>query len=151
AARAAAWLIGAPLCLAAARDRRLADRREGIDALVASHGFSDGALEAARTLGAMIEIASALGAPLLGLSLLFAVLAGSLRLALARLALAGGIVLFAVIAGVTLGGLGAACGRLGRARGGLLLAALVAGPWALAELRGGGAWSIPGALEAVLS
>jgi hypothetical protein len=54
------------------------------------------------------------------------------------------------VAGVTLGGLGAACGRVGHAQGRWLLVAAVVGPWMLADLAGHGAWSIPGALGAVL-
>jgi hypothetical protein len=61
-----------------------------------------------------------------------------------------GAVAFAVIAGVTLGGLGAICGSLGRARGRWLLFAAVFGPWVLADMAGHGGWSIPGALRAVL-
>lgn len=150
AARWLAWVVAAPLALAAARDRRLLDRREGLDALAAGRGFSASALEAARALGAMTTITTALGVPLIVLALFTAALAGSVRLAVARLGLAVLAALFAVIAGVTLGGLASICARAGRARGRLLLFAVVAGPWMLADLLGHGAWSIPGALAAVL-
>ncbi|MFS8069777.1 MAG: hypothetical protein ACMG6S_25720 [Byssovorax sp.] len=145
-----AWAAAAPLALSAARDRRLLERREGLDALAAARGFSSSALEAARALGAMTTIAAALGAPLVLLALFTAALAGSLELAVARLALAALAAVFAVIAGVTLGGLASLGARRGRARGRLLLFAVVAGPWMLADLLGHGAWSIPGALAAVL-
>ena len=145
-----AWAAAAPLALSAARDRRLLDRREGLDALAAGRGFSESALEAARALGAMTTITTALGAPLVVLAIFTAALAGSLRLALARVGLAALAAVFAVIAGVTLGGLASICARVGRARGRLLLFALVVGPWMLADLLGHGAWSIPGALAAVL-
>lgn len=145
-----AWLAAAPLALAAARDRRLLDRREGLDALAAGRGFSSSALEAARALGAMTTITTALGAPLVVLTLIIAALAGSLRLALARLVLAALAAVFALTAGVTLGGLASICARVGRARGRLLFFALIIGPWMLADLLGHGAWSIPGALAAVL-
>jgi hypothetical protein len=59
-------------------------------------------------------------------------------------------VIVAVVAGVTLGGAGAVCGRIGRARGRWLLLAVIVGPWVLADLAGHGAWSIPGALGAVV-
>lgn len=150
AARWLAWVVAAPLALAAARDRRLLDRREGLDALAAGRGFSASALEAARALGAMTTITTAIGVPLIVLALFTAALAGSVRLAVARLGLAVLAALFAVIAGVTLGGLASLCARAGRARGRLLLFAVVAGPWMLADLLGHGAWSIPGALAAVL-
>jgi hypothetical protein len=145
-----AWLVAAPLALSAARDRRLLDRREGLDALAAARGFSASALESARALGAMTAITTALGGPLVVLTLFTAALAGSVRLAFARLALALLAAAFAVIVGVTLGGLASICARTGRARGRLLLVALVAGPWMLADLLDHGAWSIPGALAAVL-
>jgi hypothetical protein len=144
------WIVAAPLALAAAQDRRLLDRREGLDALAAARGFSASALESARALGAMTAITAALGGPLVALTIFTAALAGSLRLAVARLGLAILAAAFAVIAGVTLGGLASICARVGRARGRLLLFALVAGPWILADLLGHGAWSIPGALAAVL-
>ena len=145
-----AWAAAAPLALSAARDRRLLDRREGVDALAAARGFSAGALESARALGAMAAITTALGVPLVALTLFTAALAGSVRLALARLGLALLAAALSVIVGVTLGGLASLCARTGRARGRLLLVALVAGPWMLANFLGHGAWSIPGALEAVI-
>ena len=145
-----AWLVGAPLALAVAEDRRAFDRREGVEALAAARGLSPTGLESARVLAAMAEIASSMGVPVLALSLLTASLAGAAGVALHRAALGLGAVGFAVVAGVTLGGLGSACGRLGRARGRWLLAAIVLGPWMLADLAGHGAWSIPGALGAVL-
>jgi len=51
AARWVAWLVGAPLALAIAGDRRSFDRRDGIDALAASRGFSLQSIESARLLG----------------------------------------------------------------------------------------------------
>ncbi len=144
------WVVAAPLALSAARDRRLLDRREGLDALAAARGFSSSALEAARALGAMVQITATLGVPLVVLTLFTAALAGSVRLALARIVLAILAAIFSAIVGVTLGGLASLCARTGRTRGRLLLFALVAGPWMLADLLGHGAWSLPGALAAVL-
>jgi hypothetical protein len=150
AARWTAWLVGAPIAGAAAEDRRSRNLRDGIDALAAARGFSVQSREAALVLGAMIEAASAIGVPLVALALLTAAVAGSLELAIARLGLALAAFSFAVVAGVTLGGLGATCGVLGRSRGRLLLVALVIGPWILADLTGYRALSIPGALAAAL-
>jgi hypothetical protein len=150
AARWLAWVAAAPLALAAARDRRLLDRRAGLDALAAARGFSASALEAARALGAMTTITAALGVPLIALTLFTAALAGSVGLAVARLGLAALAAVFAGIVGVTLGGLAAICARVGRGRGRLLFIAVVTGPWVLADLLGHGAWSVPGVLAAVL-
>jgi hypothetical protein len=58
---------------------------------------------------------------------------------------------FGAVSGVTLGGLAAASGRAAGPRGRSLLAAVVLVPWALADLAGNAAWSIPGALDAFLS
>lgn len=145
-----AWLVGAPLALAAAHDREARDRADGIDALAAARGFSAEAMRQARVLGAMLEITAAIGVPLLALAGLTIAFAGSLRLALYRVSIALGAAAFAAVAGVALGGIGAAAGRLGRARGRLLLVAVIAGPWILADLTGHRAFSIPGALAAVL-
>ena len=150
AAHGVPWLVGAPVALAAAEDHRAADRREGISALAAARGISPSALAAARVLAAMEEIAWGIGAPLVALAALTAALAGRFGAAVDRVGLALGAALFALIAGVALGGLGAACARVGGARGRWLLIAIVVGPWALADLAGRGAWSIPGALGAAL-
>ena len=151
AARWMGWVAGAPLACAAAQDRRAIDRRDGIDALAASRGLSAAGRESARAVAAMLEVAIAIGAPLVLLALLTASLAGSGHVALHRAGLAIGAAVFAVIAGVTLGGIGAACGRLGRARGRWLLLAVIVGPWLFADLAGRPSWSIPGALGAVIA
>lgn len=144
------WLAGAPIALAAAEDLRAQDRRDGIVALAAPRGTSPSALVSARTFAAMTEIAFVIGAPALVLSLFTAALAARPGVALARVGLGLGAASFAVVAGVVLGGLGAACARVGGPRGRLLLMAVVLLPWALADLTGHGGWSIPGALGAVL-
>ncbi len=150
AARWIAWFAGAPIALAAADDRAAIDRREGVEALAAARGVSAAGLDAARALAAMTAIAWAVGAPLVLLALLTAALADRGAVALQRVAVALCALAFALIVGATLGAAGSACGRLGRARGRWLLLAVIVGPWALADLAGHGAWSIPGALDAVL-
>jgi hypothetical protein len=144
------WLVAVPLALAAAEDRRALDRADGVEALAASRGLSLVGMESARVLAAMAEIAASIAVPVLALAVLTAALAGHVGAALHRVTLGLGVAGFAIVAGVTLGGVGAACGRLGRARGRWLLVAVVVGPWMLADLAGHGAWSIPGALGAVL-
>jgi hypothetical protein len=145
-----AWIAGASLAYAAAEDRASVDRREGIEALAAARGISPRGLESARVLAAMAAITSAIAVPLLTLALLTAALSGRASVALHRAGTGLGAVLFAVVAGVTLGSLASVCGRLGQARGRWLLLLAIVGPWALADLAGHGAWSIPGALGAVL-
>lgn len=151
AARTIAWAAGVPLGLAIAHDRARADRAAGIDALAASRGSGRSALEAARTAAAMLQTTLAIGLPLLVLALLGVALAGSFTSAIRHLGLAAGLAVFSILAGVTIGGLAAACGRLGAMRGRSLLAAVVLVPWILTDLAGLRAWSVPGALGAALS
>ena len=145
-----AWIAGAPLAFAAAEDHGARDRRDGVEALAAARGISPTALDSARVLGAMSAVGWTLGAPLAALAIFTAALSGRGSVALHRLGIGLATLAFAGVAAVTLGGIGSVCGRVGRARGRWLLAAVVLGPWVLADLAGRGAWSIPGALGAVL-
>jgi hypothetical protein len=151
AARWLLWLVGAPIAFSAARDRLAHDRAEGLDALAAARGFSARALDSGRLLGAMLHAIVVLGVPLVSLGVLTVALAGSAHVAVARLALVAGAFAYALIAGATIGLLGAGCGRLGGRRGRLLLGAVVLLPWMIAAEVGHASWSIPGALEAVRS
>ena len=145
------WLAGGWVALAAAHDRPGADRADGLESLVASRGASLEALAASRVLAAMIQVAVAIGRPVAALALFTAAITGTFEMALRHLGFVLAVLVFAAIAGVTLGGVASACGRIGGARGRSLFAAVVIGPWLLADLAGRGAWSIPGALRAVLS
>jgi hypothetical protein len=145
------WAAAMPTALAAARNRGVHDRVDGVEALAAARGIQARGLEAARAVAAMMQIARAIGIPLVGLALLTMALAGSLRGALARLGLAVWLAIFAAIAGVSLGSLATLCSRFGRRRGRLLLAVVVVVPWMLAALADSAVYSIPGALGAVLS
>ena len=147
----AAWLAGAPIALAAAHDRRGRDRADGIDALAAARGAPRGAVEAARTLAAMMEAAAAVGVPVVLLAALDAALSGSFRVLGLRLAAMLAVAVFAATTGVTLGGVAAASGRIGGARGRSLFMAIVIAPWLVADFFGHASWSIPGALGALLS
>lgn len=150
AARWIAWGAGAPLAIAAAAPRAAIDRAEGIEALAASRGVPRPALEALRSVAAMSQTSLAIGAPLFVLSLVSVASAGSAVVALRHALLGVGLVAFSAIAGVTVGGIAAACGRAGAARGRSLLAAIIFLPWVLSDLFGFRAWSIPGALSAAL-
>jgi hypothetical protein len=151
AARTIAWAAGIPIGLAIAHDRGRADREAGVEALVAARGASRSALEAARTAAAMLQATIAIGLPLIVLALLGVALAGSVTSALRHLGLAAGLAGFSILAGVTIGGVAAACGRLGARRGRSLLAIVILVPWILTDLAGLRAWSIPGALSAALT
>src|SRR5262249_35933069 len=142
---------GGILALAASRDPGVADRTEGIEALVAARGVSPALLRAARTLGATRQIARTLGLPLAVLALGTAGLAADVQTALRRVAAAFALLAWGGIAGVTLGALAAASATLFRARGATALTVFVIGERLLADAVGLGAWSVPGALDAVLS
>ena len=101
---AAPWITlvsGGALAFAAAEDRAAADRREGIEALVAARGFSPASLEAARVLAAMSAVATAIGAPLALLALLTALLAGRAAAVIHGAGVGLGALGFALVAGVT--------------------------------------------------
>jgi hypothetical protein len=98
----------------------------------------------------MSAVTWAIGGPLVLITLLAAALAGGASAALHRALAAVGALVFAGVAGIALGALGAISGRVARRRGRWLLVALVVAPWALADLAGHGAWSLPGALSAVI-
>jgi hypothetical protein len=150
-ARWVTWVAGAPLALAVAHDRRALDRSEGIEALVLVRGFGAQALESARALGAMIQIALVIGTPIVLLASLSVALSGTIPAALARAPFVVGAAAFAAVAGVTLGGVATVCGSLGAGRGRWLLLAVVVLPWILASELGRSSWSIPGVLQAALA
>jgi hypothetical protein len=145
-----AWVAGAPLALAIARDRITQDREDGIDTLAACRGISPAALESIRMLAAMEQVARAIGIPAVVVCGVFTAMAGSLDAALAGLRLVLAVAVFSVVAGVVVGATAAVCGRIGRRRGRSLLLAVVLGPWLLASLAGPSVWSIPGVLNALL-
>jgi hypothetical protein len=148
---ATAWICGGVLALAAARDAQSVDRAEGLEALVAARGVGASLLRAARTLGATSHIARAIGVPLSVLALATAALSADVASALRRVAAAFALLAWGAVAGVTLAALAAASARFFRARGPTVLLAAVIGEKLVADAVGLGAWSVPGALSAVLS
>lgn len=149
--RSVAWIGGGTVALAAAHDRGGLDRAEGIDVLAALGGAPAPALRAARAAGAIWTVALTIGAPGAALAVLTAVLAPSPEVALRRLGLALGALAFAVASGTVLGLLASAAGHLAGRRGRWLLVGLVVVPWALADVAGRPTWSVPGALDALLT
>lgn len=150
-ARVALWVIGLPIAVAAAGDLRAADRNDGVEALVAARGLSPRSLVAARFLAAMIHASLVLGLAVGGVALVSIAFAVDARAALARVSALVGSLFFAVVAGAVLGGLGSACGRAARKRGQRLVLALVVLPWLVGDAFGHAGFSIPGALDAVMS
>jgi hypothetical protein len=150
-AAAITFVAAAPTTLAAATDRRTADREGGIEALSAMRGVHVAQLELARTYAAMMQIARTTGLPLVTLAIAIAALASSFSLALQRLGVVLALVVFSVIVGVVLGSVAAFSARVGRRRGKLVVSAIVLLPWIVGGLFGRSSYSIPGALDAALS
>lgn len=145
------FVAAAPATLAAASDRRTADREAGLEALTAMRGVHVAQLDLARLYAAMMHIARTTALPLVTLSLALVALASSGSIALMRLGLALGLVAFSAMVGVVLGSAASLSARIGGKRGKLVVAAIVLLPWIVGELFGRGLYSIPGALDATLS
>jgi len=150
-AAAIACVAAAPTTLAAATDRRTADREGGIEALTAMRGVHSAQLEVVRTYAAMMHIARTTALPLLTLAVAVAGLASSGAMAVRRLGMMLGLVAFSGIVGVVLGSVAALSARFGGRRGKLMVSTIVLLPWLIGELFGRGIYSIPGALNATLS
>jgi len=144
-------VAAAPTTLAAATDRRTADREGGIEALSATRGVHVAQLELARTYAAMMHIARTTALPLATLAISIAALASSLGMAARRMGVMLGLVVFSVMVGVVLGFVAALSARVGGRRGKLVVSAIVLLPWLVGEVFGRGMYSIPGALDAALS
>jgi hypothetical protein len=150
AGRVLVWLAGFPLGLAAASALRSRDRDDGIEALAAGRGLNAHALAAVRVIAAMAQATLSIGAPLMVIAITTVALAGTARGVAHGLVVVMGSVLFGAVAGVTLGGLGAACARFAGSRGARAFLALILVPLALADLAGRPALSVTGALDAAL-
>jgi multisubunit Na+/H+ antiporter MnhG subunit len=150
-AGAIACVAAAPTTLAAATDRRTADREGGIEALSAMRGVHVAHLELVRTYAGMVQIARTTALPLITLGVAIAALASSGSMALRRVGMMLGLVVFAGMVGVVLGSVAALSARIGGRRGKLTVSAIVLLPWIIGELFGRGIYSIPGALDAALS
>ncbi|MCC6521795.1 MAG: hypothetical protein IT373_03970 [Polyangiaceae bacterium] len=142
------WSSLAPLGLAAAWDPGAAERRDGLDWMARSRGIDGRRLALAHALAVVRVAVRRLGAGVL-------VCAGGLALvaradAAAILALVPGLVVFAVVCGVTLGLAASACGRAAGRYGPWLLAAVVLLPWMLSDLWAVPRASLPGLLGACL-
>lgn len=148
---AIAWISGGLLTLAAAKDSAAADRADGIEALVAARGVGASLLRMARTLGATSQIARTIGFPLAAFALGTAALASDVPSAVRRVIAAVLLLAWGVVVGVTLGALAALSARLFGARGPSALVTIVLGERIVAGALGLAAWSVPGALDAVLS
>ncbi len=145
-ARVSAWLCGGLVAISAVNQRAWADRRDGVELLSAMRGVRGRALDAARALSVAMEIARVTVLPPLVVGLLTIALSGSASSALSRVWVLLAIVAFAALEGVVLGAVATLLDRLRPAGARGLLIAVVILPWAILDLLGAPALSIPGFL-----
>jgi hypothetical protein len=143
-ARASVWLCALPVALAAAHQRRLADRRDGVEALLFSRGIPARAQTAARVVAASVRVARAVMIPA-GLAAVASLAAAPNASSLIDRALAlFAVGCFAVLVAVVLGPIGALAEVVAPQRGRSLVLGVVVGSWALADLAGNPALSVTG-------
>jgi hypothetical protein len=128
-----AWIPGAACALALARPPKDESLARGIAALAAAHGFDTRRLARAETVASIRLVAEVILVPLLVVCFfVFAILVRGGLAATAR-PLAGSIV-FGAVAALVLGLVASLCRLWGREQGRPWLAAIVLGPWIVAEV-----------------
>jgi hypothetical protein len=143
------WIPGAACALALATPPKDAGLAQGIAALAGAHGFDARRLARAETVASIRLLAEVIVAPLvvMGFFVLVVMARGGL-LAMARPLV--GSMLFGLIAAIVLGLVASVCRSWGGERGRSWLAAVVFGPWLVAEVALSGRLapyvSIPGLL-----
>lgn len=140
------WVGAGPLVASVALSPRARDRQDGVVALVARHGVAEPRLATGRFIAAATETTLRVLVPAL---LACAMIAAAGRLH-AGPVLVAGVLATSLLAGASLGALGASCGLWGGERGRLVLVALVVLPWAVADQWSMPALSVPGALDAAI-
>jgi len=143
------WIPGAVCALALATPPKDAGLAQGIAALAAAHGFDSRRLARAEMVASVRLLAEVILAPLILMGLfVFLVLAKGGLLAMARPLV--GSILFGLVAAFVLGLVASICRSWGGERGRSWLAAIVLGPWLVAEVALSGRLapyvSIPGLL-----
>lgn len=147
----AMWIGAGSVALAAANGRTVADRRDGLELMAFSHGASPRTLSSARVVATSLEVARAAMTPSLVVGITALACSGSARTALVRALLLVVLGVFSALGGLSLGAIAAIADRARPAGGRGLFLAVVIAPWAALDLVGRGAFSVPGALGAVLS
>ena len=143
------WIPGAACALALARPAKDASLAQGIAALAASHGFDARRLARAEMVASVRLLAEVILAPLVLMGFfVFVIMARGGLVAMARPLL--GSILFGLVAAIVLGLVTSICRSWGGERGRSWLAAVVLGPWLVAEVALSGRLapyvSIPGLL-----
>ncbi len=150
AARLAVWTAALPLALAASHQRALIERREGFESLSLSLGAPVRALVAARFLAAASRAARAVAIPGVVAALVALACAPSVASVADRALVLALVAGFALLSGVVLGPLAAACELLAPLRGRSLFLVVLAASWGVADLTDRPLLSVTGALDLCL-
>lgn len=151
AVRLSMWLVACAVALAASKQRAIADRRDGIEMLALARGFDGSRLTMARSLAAGAFALRWMLLPAIVGGLGSALSAGSLKVVGARLLVTLSCVVFAAVAAVVLGPLGAVADAFAPNRGRSLLLAVLLLSGLASEIAADPAVSITGALLTVLN
>lgn len=149
-ARAALWLSAFPLAFAAAHQRRLADRRDGIEALALARGVDGRQMVIARWFAALVRSAIVIAAPAALAALVSLAVASTAESAADRLMVLGVVSGFGLVSGTLLGSLGALSELVAPQRGRSVLLGTLFVSWGLADLAEKPFFSITGVLGLVL-
>jgi hypothetical protein len=150
AARWSVWLAAGPLLLAAAHHRKLTDRKDGIEALALTRGFTSRALGLSRAAATVRSTWLYIAVPALAASIASLLVAGSWAAVRDRALLLGVIGVYASVTALVLGPLAAIADVLSVNRGRTMFLAVLFLPWAVADALGNPSLSVPGALGALL-
>ncbi|NUO49979.1 MAG: hypothetical protein HOV80_14080 [Polyangiaceae bacterium] len=149
-ARAALWLSAFPLAFAAAHQRRLVDRRDGIEALALARGVDGRQMVSARFAGTLARSVSVIALPAVLAAVVSLACANTMRSAADRMLILAVVSGFGVLAGAVLGALGALSELVAPQRGRSVLLATLFVSWGLADLAEKPFFSITGMLGLVL-
>jgi hypothetical protein len=150
-AHTTAWLCAGFVALAATNQRTLTDRRDGIEVLAAMRGASTRTLGWARFLATAFEAARVIAIPSIAVGILTTSLSGTAGVALTRATVLLPIAIYAVVTGAVLAFLSVLSDALRPAGGRSFFMGIIILPWALFDLLGHPAISVPGLLGRVLS
>jgi len=150
-AKTSAWLSAGFIALAAAHQRSLSDRRDGLEVLASMRGASLRTLGLARFLGTGVDATLVVLVPSVVVDLLTVSFSGNVHVAALRALLLFPIALFSLATGFALSFLAVLADVLRPMSGRSLFTGAIVLPWAIFDLLGHPAISVPGALGGLLS
>jgi hypothetical protein len=146
----ASWVAGLG-ALSLASDLAARDSSQGVTTLARLRGFGEGALDRARALAGAMRLGTTVLVPGLIIALAVLLKLRTLSGAVVALSLLVLTVPYAALVGAVLAPLARACHHFLPGRGRWLFAAVVLGPWLLAEGLGAPVPSIPAGFDWLLS